>query len=395
MRKMAQWLGRQRLKAQLKKAFHSAGLYIPYKNGDRVIPVYPRIHSAVETDDKIEFVFTLKNGMDPKEVTKKEYVFMQYFGENIELDGDHKTFVLTVYHKTFPRELTYNYSKILPVIEGLTLPIICGMDRHGQYVAYDAINEPHLLIAGESGSGKSTQLRSILTTLIQYYDESRLHIYCADLKMSEFHIFKRCRQVKSVCTTPEQLERMLTRIQSEMKRRSKLLNEREVAHINDLPKSERPPIILVCIDELVIVKDNKDVMNALVQLVAIGRALGVIAILSMQRPSHDILDTKIRTNLTVRMGFRTDSLTNARIIGTPGAEKISIEQRGRFLLKREDLIELQAPFLPLEKAKKILEGYKSTDWKDALSVDFEPSSPAVNPTEEITLGVLDDEIKRA
>jgi FtsK/SpoIIIE family. len=389
MRQVAQWLSRQRLKAQLKKAFYSAGLYVPYKSGDRVIPVYPRIHSAVETSDKIEFVFTLKNGMDPREVTKKEYVFMQYFGENIELDGDHKTFTLTVYRKTFPRELPYNYSKILPVIEGLTLPIICGMDRHGRYIAYDAISEPHLLIAGESGSGKSTQLRSILTTLIQYYDETRLHIYCADLKMSEFHIFKRCRQVKSVCTTPEQLERMLARIQSEMKRRSKLLHEKEVAHINDLPEPQRPPYILVCIDELVIVKDNKDVMNALVQLVAIGRALGIIVILSMQRPSHDILDTKIRTNLTVRMGFRTDSLTNARIIGTPGSEKISIEQRGRFLLKREDLIELQAPFLPLERAKKILERYKSADWKDALSGDFEPPSEA----EEITLGVLDDEIK--
>lgn len=386
MRMVVNWFVKKQLKSRLNKAFYNAGLYIKYRSGDREIPIYPKIHSAIETDDKIEFVFTLLSGMDPKEVTRKEYVFKQHFGKNIELDGDHKTFTITVYRTTFPRELAYNYSKILPVIEGLTLPIFCGMNRHGQYVAYDAISEPHLLIAGESGSGKSTQLRSILTTLIQYYDDSRLHIYLADLKMSEFHVFKRCRQVKSVCTTAEQLERMLTRIQSEMKHRSKLLNEKEVAHINDLPESERPPYILVCIDELVIVKDSKDVMNVLVRLVAIGRALGVIAILSMQRPSHDILDTKIRTNLTVRMGFRTDSVTNARIIGTPGSEKISIEQRGRFLLKREDLIELQAPFLPLEKAKKILEGYKSSEWKDALESRCEPSSEPL--TEDDILGGL-------
>jgi DNA segregation ATPase FtsK/SpoIIIE, S-DNA-T family len=392
MQKVFEFIERQRAKSALKKAFYNATLFISYKNGDKTYRIFPKIHSVKIDDDQTEYVFALLNGMDPKEVTKKEYVFMQHFGENIELDGNHKTFILTVYRKTFPRNLTYNYSEILPAINGLTLPIICGMDRHGQYIAYDAISEPHLLIAGESGSGKSTQLRSILTTLIQYYNESKLNIYCADLKMSEFHVFKRCRQVKSVCTTANQLKRMLSFIKSEMARRSQLLNEKEIAHINDLPESERPPIILVCIDELVIVKDEKDIMKILVELVAIGRALNMIVILSMQRPSADILDTKIRANLTVRMGFRTADLTNARIIATPGAEKISIEQRGRFLLKREDLIELQAPFLALEKAKKILGCYKSTDWKSALSDDFEAPIPEYDEdvSEENILGVLDD-----
>ncbi|MBW7642400.1 DNA translocase FtsK [Geobacillus thermoleovorans] len=387
---MMGWLQKQRAKSRLRKAFQAAGLYVTYRSGERELKVFPKIHSVINDIDRIEYVFTLINGMDPKEVLKKEYVFQQVFGQHVQLEGDYKRFTLTIYHRGLPNELSYSFEKIKPHLEGLALPIICGMDRYGKYIAYDAIQEPHLLIAGESGSGKSTQLRSILTTLIQYYDENRLHIYLADLKMSEFHIFKRCRQVKSICTTPEQIERMLARIQSEMKRRSKLLNEKEVAHINDLPEAERPPYILVCIDELVIVKDNKDVMNALVQLVAIGRALGIIAILSMQRPSHDILDTKIRTNLTVRMGFRTDSVTNARIIGTPGAEKISIEQRGRFLLKREDLIELQAPFLPLERAKKILERYKVVEQKDVLPRGLEAASPQGDVSEEIILGVLDD-----
>lgn len=395
MRKVFEFIECQRAKSALKKAFYHAGLFISYKNGDKTYRIFPKIHSVNINDDQTEYVFTLRNGMDPKEVTRKEYVFKQHFGENIELDGDHKTFTITVYRTTFPRELAYNYSKILPVIEGLTLPILCGMNRHGQYVAYDAISEPHLLIAGESGSGKSTQLRSILTTLIQYYDESKLHIYCADLKMSEFHIFKRCRQVKTVCVTPGQLKKMLLFIQDEMNRRSQLLNEKEVAHINDLPQSERPPIILVCIDELVVVKDEKDIMDTLVRLVAIGRALNIIVILSMQRPSHDILDTKIRANLTVRMGFRAADLSNAKIIGTPGAEKISIEQRGRFLLKREGLMELQAPFLSLERAKKILERYKVVDRKDVLPGGLEAASPQGDVSEEIILGVLDDATNQA
>ncbi|OAO77789.1 Cell division protein FtsK [Geobacillus stearothermophilus] len=116
----------------------------------------------------------------------------------------------------------------------------------------------------------------------------------------------------------------------------------------------------------------------------------MIVILSMQRPSADILDTKIRANLTVRMGFRTADLMNARIIGTPGAEKISMEHRGRFLLKREGLMELQAPFLPLERAKKILEAYKAADQENVLQADLEMASPQDHVSEEIILGVLDD-----
>lgn len=387
---MRKWLQKQRAKSQLRKAFRAAGLYVTYRSGERELMVFPKIHSVTSDDGRIEYVFALIDGMEPKEVFKKEYVFQQVFGQHVQLDGDYKRFTLTVYRYGLPNELPYSFEKIKPHLEGLALPIICGMDRYGQYIAYDAIQEPHLLIAGESGSGKSTQLRSILTTLIQYYDDTKLHIYCADLKMSEFHIFKRCRQVKAVCTTPGQLKKMLSLIQIEMNRRSQLLNEKEVAHINDLPESERPPIILVCIDELVVVKDEKDIMDTLVQLVAIGRALNIIVILSMQRPSHDILDTKIRANLTVRMGFRTADLSNAKIIGTPGAEKISIEQRGRFLLKREGLTELQAPFLPLERVKKILEAYKVADRGNVLQAGLEMTSPQDHVSEEIILGVLDD-----
>jgi DNA segregation ATPase FtsK/SpoIIIE, S-DNA-T family len=72
MQKVREFIRRQLLKAQLKKAFRSAGLYVKYRSGDREIHVYPKIRSALETPDKIEYVFTLINGMDPREVTKKE-----------------------------------------------------------------------------------------------------------------------------------------------------------------------------------------------------------------------------------------------------------------------------------------------------------------------------------
>lgn len=386
MRMVVNWFVKKQLKSRLNKAFYNAGLYIKYRSGDREIPIYPKIHSAIETDDKIEFVFTLLNGMDPKEVTRKEYVFKQHFGKNIELDGDHKTFTITVYRTTFPKKLKYDYDAILPVIKGLNLPIVAGMDKHGQWHVFDAINEPGLLISGEPGAGKSSQVRSIISTLIQYKKPQELEIYLGDLKMSEFHLFYDIEHVKSVCIYPEDLRKMLTYLTGEMKRRGELLNKYRVTHVNKLPEAEKVPYILICIDEFVMIMDDKDMKAMLIQLVALGRALGMVCVLSLQRPSHDILDTKIRSCLTVRMGFRVSDFSNAKIIGTPGAEKIAKETPGRFLLKRSDIIELQAPFLDEKHAEKILEGYKSSEWKDVLESHSDASSEQL--TEDDILGGL-------
>ncbi|GAJ40287.1 hypothetical protein [Saccharococcus caldoxylosilyticus] len=79
MQKVLEFIRRQRARFALKKAFYSAGLFIPYKNGDKTYRIFPKIHSVKIDDDQTEYVFTLINGMDPKEVSKKEYVFMQHY----------------------------------------------------------------------------------------------------------------------------------------------------------------------------------------------------------------------------------------------------------------------------------------------------------------------------
>lgn len=364
----------QKAKARLRRCFKSAGLIDKYKNGDKEITVYPTIHDVkFDFDNKsIRYVFTIVNGTDPKDVQKKVYVFNQFFGKNIELDGDYKTFTFTVYQNGLVNELIYKYSEISTVIEGMKIPIVCGKDRNGNWIVYDAITEPNALMSGEPGSGKSTQLRSILTTLIQYKSADDLHLYLGDLKMSEFHLFKGVQHVKGLAIFPDELERMLTKVYNEMLNRAKLLNEFGVMHVDKLPKEKKVPYIMLAIDEIVMVMDNQELKKKLVQIDSLGRALGIYNILSLQRPSHDILDTKIRSLLTVRMGFRTVDATNSKMIGTPGSEKISRETPGRFMLKRDTLDEIQAPYLTEEVAETILEGYKSKEWVNVLEVNCEP-----------------------
>jgi S-DNA-T family DNA segregation ATPase FtsK/SpoIIIE len=351
-------------------AFKKAGIYLKIGDTDRLI--YPKIHSVHTTKYRTEYTFTLLNGINPDILKKNFYVFQQYFGKNIELAGEVKRFTLTVNRLSLPQELRYKYATIAPMLDGYHMPIVCGMDNAGDWMIYDAITEPNCLISGEPGAGKSTQLRSILITLLQRKTADELQIYLGDLKMSEFFLFKGVRHVQSVCVYPEDLARMLAYLHAEMKRRGELLNKYGVTHVTKLPKAARVPFILLAIDEIVMIMDDKEMKRIIVQLVALGRALGIYCILSLQRPSHDILDTKIRGLLTVRMGFRTTDFSNSRIIGTPGSEQISKETPGRFMIKRDELTELQAPYLTEERAAEILAAYKTDGWTDMFAGKASP-----------------------
>jgi DNA segregation ATPase FtsK/SpoIIIE, S-DNA-T family len=347
-----------KLKARnnLIKTFRSAGIYKVIGSDERKI--FPKIHSVKIGYNATEMIFTLLNGMDPKETLKKEFVFKQYFGENIKLDGEIKKFVLTIYNRSFPNELKYVPKAIDEQVIKHKLGIICGMDRNGQYVSLDLITKPHILIAGETGSGKSTQLRSILTTLIRNKKPSELQLYLGDCKKSEFHVFKKVEHVQCVLSKPKDIGQMLKRIKRELDERSDLTETFEVSHVDDLPAEQRRPYIIVCIDEFVMLRKDETIMDILTEIVAIGRTLGVFAILSMQRPNAKVLDTTIRVNLTVSMGFKLRDKMESRIVNTHGADEI--EKSGRFIMNSNKLYELQAPYLELEDAKKILNPFYVT-----------------------------------
>ncbi|KYD30041.1 FtsK/SpoIIIE domain-containing protein [Geobacillus sp. B4113_201601] len=373
---LKEWFKKQQMKSMLRKCFRSAEIYQIYKSGDKMIYIYPKIHSVQFKENKTVFTFTLRNGMNPSEITKKEYVFQQIFGKQIEIDGDIKKFTLTIYHHAFDDKVPYDYNAFYSVIKGMKLPIICGKNRNDQWRTFDLIKHPHILIAGETGSGKSTQLRSILTTLIQFKKPHELELYLADCKKSEFHIFRQVEHVKCVLSSPADIKKMLLHIKQELDERSNLTDKFGVAHIDDLPDSHKKPYIIVCIDEFVMLRNDSKIMDILIEIVAIGRTLGVFAILSMQRPTADVLDTTIRANLTVRMGFKVADATNARVINTIGADKL--DTAGRFILRISKQEELQAPYLDIDKAKKILEPYMIA--KEAKEVKTKTKQTSNTPT---------------
>lgn len=334
------------------KAFRNGTIYKTIGSDERKI--FPKIHSISINNHSTKYTFTLPTGLNPDLLKKNFFAFQQVFGKNVLIEGEIKNFALTVQNST-KKELIYNFEDIKEELKKHRLGVICGQNQSGNYITFDLTEKPHILIAGETGSGKSTQLRSILTTLIKMKRPEELQLYLGDCKRQEFHIFRRVEHVQCVYSKAKDIRNMLVKIRAEMETRSDLTEVFEVGHIDDLPKEKRLPYIIVCIDEFVMLRKDEEIMEILTEIVAIGRTLGVFAILSMQRPNAKVLDTTVRANLTVSMGFKLRDAREAIIANTPNAEKIEI--RGRFIMSSDKIYEIQAPYLVMEEAKKLLNPY--------------------------------------
>lgn len=333
---------------------------------------YPTVIECRTYTDRDEVDLQLPTGMDPEILLKHMWLFQQTLGPLVEIrdSGDSKTFTVRRYFEEM-KTFLYNEAEMKQLSRGLRLPIIAGKSRDGWEV-YDMVEHPHLLVAGETGSGKSVTVRQILTTLV--LNVPNLELYCADMKRSEFHLFRGV--AKNVVVHPEALYAVLMKIQLEMQRRGDLLDQYEKAHVDDLPDDVRPTYIILAVDEVALLKKEKDIMEIIEQISAIGRALGVLLILSMQRPDAKVLDGKLKSNLTVVMAFRHADGLNSRIsIDSMEAANINKLHKGRMYLKYDGLKQVQSPFLDMEKAKELLKPLrrptpKKTSRKDAIDVEY-------------------------
>lgn len=357
-----------RLRKQALDTFRHADIRLSFTYDGKKRYKYPKIHDINWNNERVRITFTLPNGVDPTLVKKNEWVFKQHFGEHIELDGKVKKFILKAYYDGLPDLVEYDYEEFLPYFENMTLPIINGKDLNGKVLAYDMNDSPHLLITGETGSGKSSLLRSIITTLIQYKKPDDLRFLLGDLKRAEFGIYRNVEHVDQVCISEKTLLPALMKIKAEMDRRGDILDQHdEINHIKDLPM--KLPYILVVIDEVALLKKNKAIMNIIEEISAIGRSLGIQLLLSMQRADHKLMEGALKNNLTVRISGRQSNDNNSRIAGVPNAHEIDITEKGRMIIMLEKPIQFKAPLLELKEVNEILKPYKRIKEPPITEVD--------------------------
>lgn len=313
-------------------------------------PIKKRMSSKEDYD---LYEFTLPAGMSVEDFEKKHDAIEQYVGKRIEIAYGFKNLLIRVYTKDLPDVWKYEPIKVKGRVG-----LLIGCDRQCKPVAIDlGDGEPHLLIAGESGSGKSTVLRSIITNIIL---TANVDLYLIDLKRgAEFNLFRKCQKVKSFARTEEEAENLLRDVSVEVDRRYDLFFDADCIDIKHY-QSKHPENALryqvVIIDEFADLMYEKGSIALLEGLAAKARACGIHLIISTQRPDAKVLSSRIKANVPVVLGLKTMNETNSRIIiGDKGLEKL--RGKGHGLLLHGDLTELQCPLLSAEDAAELLKPY--------------------------------------
>lgn len=199
------------------------------------------------------------------------------------------------------------------------IPLYLGMSETLRPVLIDMVKNPHLLIGGSTGSGKSSLLHNIIFNLFMHSD---CNIFIADTKGVEFANYQKLSDRFNIVENIGGFLNVLRYLVHIMERRYALLKKNSALKFK--------PLVLM-IDEfadLVMQDDeNKTGYNLLCRLVQKCRAAGIYCILATQRPSVDIITGTIKANFPARIALGTASGIDSRIvINKQGAENLSIGQ---------------------------------------------------------------------
>ncbi len=277
------------------------------------------------------------------------------------------------------------------------LEVAMGRDIAGRAVMVNLAEMPHVLVSGSTGSGKSSCINSVLTSILTRATPDQVRLILVDPKRVELGQYNDLPHLLTqVVVDPKKAANALSWAVTEMERRYDLLAEvgqRDVTGYNaafdagelaeqeethrlrmrgtaddadavepDEPRYPRLPFILIVVDELndLMMVAARDVEESVCRIAQMARAVGIHLVLATQRPSVDVITGVIKANIPSRMAFSVSSLADSRVIlDQPGAERL-IGKGDMLLLSASSSIphRLQGPWVSEAEIRAVTAHWK-------------------------------------
>lgn len=330
--------------------FNGAG--IKNKMGD-----VPKLVNIYETDTGKIFSFINPKGLGTHDYNSKDIAIKEFLMcKNVLFEV--KEDFLNI--QTIDMELPKFVPFVLPERKSDELIIELGIDEEGKRVNINFSKIHSWLVAGATGSGKSVCIHNILTQLYCNYSYNT-EFYICDMKKVELNNYRNLKSTVEYVDKVEDVERIINELLRVCDERHELFIKHNVKNLQQynkkVRKHEQLPNIVLCIEEVVRLMNDKVLQNKIAELCFIARSAGIIVLMTIQRCTRNLMSGDIKASLLGKIGFKTVNKINSQVI-MDDDRLFKIKHRGECSISCEDIsigeTNVKVMYLQENKIDKIL-----------------------------------------